>query len=210
MKTKQGSSQLDKKIIGTLLIALLAIIIVTSLSYFIFEQTNQTLNISSPKPTPTPEFSPTPTPAPSPTPTPNDLNQTNNLDQEYDVRITAFSVDPEGWYAPYDSNVVYCSAGVTVQNMGTADAQGLKVIVILYRLGDVVGGEKQGVLLGLGSSEPLNFVLRAGEVRSFQGEMYCVVDSTGTSSGHPVGSTYVAQVKLGWGETLDEAEWKPP
>ena len=80
----------------------------------------------------------------------------------------------------------------------------------MYRPGDVVGGLKQGVILGLGSHEPLNFMLRAGEVRSFQGEMNGFVDAIGTSAGHLVEVTYVAQVKLGWGETLDEAEWIPP
>jgi len=154
----------------------------------------------SPFPIPTPTL----TPAPSPTPEPANLNQ------EYDVRITSFSVDPEGWYAPYDNDVVKCPVSVTIQNVGTDDVQGLKCIVILYHIGDVVGGEKQGVILGFGSREPSNFVLRAGEVRSFQGEMYCVMNIIGTGDGHPVGSTYVAQVKLGWGDTLDEAEWKPP
>ncbi len=55
--------------------------------------------------------------------------------------------------------------------MGTFDVHGLKLIVVMHRPSDVVGGVKQGVILGLGSHEPLNFMLRAGEVRSFQGEM---------------------------------------
>ena len=62
MQGKQGLSQLDKKIIGALLIALLAIVIATSLSYFIFGQTNQTPISPSPTPTLTPE--PTPTSSP--------------------------------------------------------------------------------------------------------------------------------------------------
>ncbi len=203
---KQGLSQLDKKIIGILLIAVIALVLTASLSYYSLSQLNQTQNISSSTPTPTPELTPNPTPTAAPSPSP----EATNFNQTYEVRITSFSVDPEGWKAPYDNDVVKCSVSVTLQNVGTVNVEGLKLIVILYRLGDVVGGEKQGVILGLGSSEPLNFVLRAGEVRSFQGEMVAPVDAIGTSDGHPVGATYMAQVKLGWGDTLDEAEWKPP
>jgi hypothetical protein len=42
VQVKQGLSQLDKKIIGALLIALLAIVLTASLSYVVFGQLNQT------------------------------------------------------------------------------------------------------------------------------------------------------------------------
>lgn len=56
---------MDKKIIATLLIAIIAIVSTASLSYYVASQPNQTQNNSSPTPTPTP----TPTPSPSETPT---------------------------------------------------------------------------------------------------------------------------------------------
>jgi hypothetical protein len=59
VQRKQGLSQLDKKIIGTLLIALSVLVFAVSLSYVLFGQSNQTNdtvpNSPSPKPTPTPE-----------------------------------------------------------------------------------------------------------------------------------------------------------
>ena len=66
METKQGLSQLDKKVLGVLLITLLAIVFAVSLSYFLFSQPNQTPNNLSPTPTPTS----TPTTIPEQTPTP--------------------------------------------------------------------------------------------------------------------------------------------
>jgi len=42
VQAKQGLSQLDKKIIGTLLIALIAIVSTLSLSYFLLSQPNRT------------------------------------------------------------------------------------------------------------------------------------------------------------------------
>jgi len=41
VQAKQGLSQLNKKIIGTLLIALMAIVSIVSLSYFLLSQPNQ-------------------------------------------------------------------------------------------------------------------------------------------------------------------------
>ena len=67
MQGKQGLSQTDKKIIGAFLITLLSIVIVASLSYFIFGQPNQTPNSSSPMPTSTPLPTSKPTPTPSST-----------------------------------------------------------------------------------------------------------------------------------------------
>lgn len=68
VQKKQGLSQLDKKIIGILLIALLAIVFTASLSYFLSSQPNQTADIPSPMPTPIPTPTPT-TPEQTPTPT---------------------------------------------------------------------------------------------------------------------------------------------
>lgn len=68
MQTKQGLSQLDKKIVGTLLIALIVIVLTASLSYFLLGQPNQTPNNLSPTPTSSPE--PTQSPAATPTPQP--------------------------------------------------------------------------------------------------------------------------------------------
>jgi hypothetical protein len=64
---------LDKKIIGILLIALIAIVSTTSLSYFVFSQPNQTGNTANPpSPTPTPTPEPTPSPTLTPTPSPSE------------------------------------------------------------------------------------------------------------------------------------------
>jgi hypothetical protein len=60
---------LDKKIIATLLITLIAIVSTASLSYYVASQQNQTQNNPSPTPTPTPTQTPTLTPSPSETPT---------------------------------------------------------------------------------------------------------------------------------------------
>jgi len=68
VQTKQGLSQLDKKIIGTLLIAVILIVLTASLSYFLLGQPNQTQNNPSPSPTPSPQ--PTQSPAATPTPKP--------------------------------------------------------------------------------------------------------------------------------------------
>jgi hypothetical protein len=53
MQAKQGLSQLDKKIIGTLLIAVLGIVSAVSLSYFLLNQPSQTDNTLSNSPSPT-------------------------------------------------------------------------------------------------------------------------------------------------------------
>jgi hypothetical protein len=59
---------MDKAVIGMLLITILAIVTITSLSYYIVSQPNQTQNTQTP--TPLPEQTPTPTP---PVETPADL-----------------------------------------------------------------------------------------------------------------------------------------
>jgi hypothetical protein len=69
VQAKQGLSQLDKKIIGILLIAILAIVTAVGLAYWVFSQSNQTNNTvpNSPSPEPTPTQSPAATPTPIPT-----------------------------------------------------------------------------------------------------------------------------------------------
>lgn len=54
---------MDKTVIGILLVTIFAIVSITSLSYYIASQPNQTSN--TPTPTPTPTASPTPTQSPS-------------------------------------------------------------------------------------------------------------------------------------------------
>jgi hypothetical protein len=69
---KQGLSHLHKKIIGTLLIAILAIVFTISYGYSISSQSNQTdntvANSPSSEPIPAPEITPTPSPEPTQTP----------------------------------------------------------------------------------------------------------------------------------------------
>jgi hypothetical protein len=74
LQGKQSLSQADKKIIGGLLIGLLALITVASLVYWVSIQSNQTDNTipNSPSPEPTPMSTPpTSTPYPTTTPVPN-------------------------------------------------------------------------------------------------------------------------------------------
>ena len=69
MEINQGLSQLDKKVLGVLLITLFATVFAVSLGYFLFSQPNQTPNSLSPTPTPTstPPTIPEQTPTPKPT-----------------------------------------------------------------------------------------------------------------------------------------------
>jgi flagellar basal body-associated protein FliL len=60
VREKQGLSQTDKKIVGTLLIALLAIVSTVSIGYILFSQSNQPVS------TATNSLSPMSTPSPSP------------------------------------------------------------------------------------------------------------------------------------------------
>ena len=99
VQAKQGLSQLDKKIIGILLIAILAIVLTASISYYIYSQPNQTQNVPSPTPTQTPEPTPTPSPSEEPTepasiPKPSVPEFTVEFfDSSYDVPTT-YSTDP--------------------------------------------------------------------------------------------------------------------
>ena len=107
MQRKQGLSQLDKKILGALLIALILVVLAASLSYFLSNQPNQITN--TPSPTSTPTSNPTPTPTHTSLPvarvtailnvTQNSYGQllingtvTNNSPNEaYDVGLEAFA-----------------------------------------------------------------------------------------------------------------------
>ncbi len=84
---------MDKKIIGILLIAILAIVSTGSLSYYAASQPNQTQNKPSPTSTPTPSPSEEPT-EPASIPTPSVPEFTVELvDTSYDVPTT-YSTDP--------------------------------------------------------------------------------------------------------------------
>jgi hypothetical protein len=107
VQAKQGLSQLDKKIIGILLTAVLAIVFTASLSYFLFGQPNQTPNIPSPTPTPTPTLSPTPTTTPALTPAPtSELPYTYVVYEWYLNASQANSVDwlTQATYGEYDAS----------------------------------------------------------------------------------------------------------
>jgi hypothetical protein len=89
---------MDKAIIGILLIAILAIVSITSLSYYIASQSTQTSN--DPSRTPTPTSSPTITPDPTAKP---------ELSYDYVVyewHLKAEYINNIGWlsnaYSPYD------------------------------------------------------------------------------------------------------------
>jgi hypothetical protein len=121
------------------------------------------------------------------------FSQTNNLKQTSTVRITSFSVDPEGWKS--GGGLGYsCPFDITFQNVGADDVK-LWLKVTMYRLGEFVGVGKQGVPLAV-SLDLHGFNLSAGEVRNFQGVMHWVPNTVNTSEGHPFGATYMAQVFL--------------
>lgn len=100
---------MDKKIIGILLTALIALVSTASLSYFVFSQPNEAGNTAnSPSPTPTPTLEPTsstPTPASSPSEEPNEPTSIPKpsvpeftmklVDNSYDVPLTyTYEIDP--------------------------------------------------------------------------------------------------------------------
>ncbi len=121
------------------------------------------------------------------------LNQTYTPNQANAVRITAFTVDPEGWKS--GGGLGYsCPFDITFQNKGTNNVK-LWLKITMYRLGEVVGAGKQGVPL-MESLELHGFNLSAGEVRNFQGTMYWVPADVNTGEGHPFGATYMARVLL--------------
>jgi hypothetical protein len=120
------------------------------------------------------------------------LNQTYTPNQTNEVRITAFSVDPEGWKS--GGGLGYsCPFDITLQNTGTNDAQRLWLKATMYRLGEAVGNAKQGYPLMV-NLEFHGFNLSAGEVRNLQGVMYWLPADVNTGEGHPFGATYMAQV----------------
>jgi hypothetical protein len=79
------------KIFGILLIAIIAIVSATSLTYYVAVQQNQTQNNPSPTPTLAPEPTPTTTPSPSETPT-----ESSSLPKpavpEFTVKLTDYDV----------------------------------------------------------------------------------------------------------------------
>ena len=133
------------------------------------------------------------------------FNQINTPDQINKVRITAFSVDPEGWKNPVGL-LLTCSFNITLQNMGINDVQEVKLSVSMFVNGSEVDVESDV----FGSDEGwVNLTFSSGEVRSFQGELQYSLHSGGaidTIGGHPVGASYVAQVISGGDDVLDEAK----
>jgi hypothetical protein len=164
---------------------LVAVIVATAAIWFFLNQTNALDETNNPNETNTPD-------------------QTNNPNE---VRVTAFSVDPEGWKDPPDSWVA-CLFNITIENTGTNDVQGLWLKVTMFSVGENVGDVKAGAILGV-NGDLRDFTLYIGEVRSFQGEMHggATLESLHRS---PVGATYLAQVVLGSSNVLDEAECEAP
>jgi len=100
---KQGLSHLHKKIIGIILITVLAIVFTVSYGYSIFSQSNQTGNTVSNSPSPGPTATPEPTSTPSPSEEPDESASVpkssvpeftlNFVGNSYDVPVT-YSIDP--------------------------------------------------------------------------------------------------------------------
>ena len=136
------------------------------------------------------------------------LNQTHSPNQTSTVRITAFSVDPEGWKS--SGGLGYsCPFDITFQNVGSDDVK-LWLKVTMYRLGEIVGAGKQGVPLAI-NLELRGFTLSAGEVKNFQGVMYWVPADVNTGEGHPFGVTYEAKVVFeNSSEALDTVTAREP
>ncbi|MBN1358378.1 hypothetical protein JW988_06370 [Candidatus Bathyarchaeota archaeon] len=135
------------------------------------------------------------------------LNQTDTLNLTSTVRITAFSVDPEGWKDPPDSWAA-CLFNITIENTGTEDMQGLWLKVTMFGFGEnLVRQSKSGAILAV-NGDLQSFTLSAGEARNFQGEMHG--GTTLDSLPSPVGAAYLAQVVVGSSTVLDEAEWTAP
>jgi hypothetical protein len=134
------------------------------------------------------------------------LNQTNALNQTNKVRVTAFSIDPEGWENP-GGLLLTCSFNITLHNMETNDVQGLKLRVKMFVNGSEI--DVRNNILGVENCL-VNDTLCAGEVREFRGELLYSLHQGGaidTIGGHPAGASYVAQVMLGK-DILDES-WAP-
>jgi hypothetical protein len=134
------------------------------------------------------------------------LNQTNNLNQTNKVRVTAFSIDPEGWENP-GGLLLTCSFNITLHNMETNDVQGPKLRVKMFVNGSEI--DVRNIILGA-ENGVVNDTLCAGEVREFRGELQYSLHQGGaieTIGSHPAGASYVAQVMLGK-DILDES-WAP-
>ena len=134
------------------------------------------------------------------------LNQTNNLNQTNKVRVTAFSIDPEGWENP-SGLLLTCSFNITLHNMGTNDVQGLKLRVKMFVNGSEI--DVRNNILGA-ENGVVNDTLCAGEVRELRGELQYSLHQGGaidTIGGHLAGASYVAQVMLG--EDILDERWAP-
>jgi len=118
---------LSKKIIGVLLITVLAIVLTASLSYCVLSQSNQTQNISYATPTPTsepattPEVLPTPTLTPTPAPSEEPTEQffaTKPSIPEFTVKFVDYSYDVPPTYGTdqYTGETVITKQGYHVTN----------------------------------------------------------------------------------------------
>ncbi len=128
------------------------------------------------------------------------LNQTNQ------VRVTAFTVDSEGW-KNLGGLLLTCSFNISLRNMGLNDVEGLKLRVKMFVNGSEIDVRNNifGVDEGL-----VNDTLHSGAVRSFRGEMLYSLHQRGaidTIGGHPAGASYAAQVMLS--ETVLDEQLTP-
>ena len=134
------------------------------------------------------------------------LNQTNNLNQTTDVRVTGFSLDPDGW-ENLAGLYICCFFNVTLHNVGINDVQELVLRVKMFVNGSEI--DVRNNILGV-ENGVVNDTLCAEEVREFRGELQYSLHQGGaidTIGGHPAGASYVAQVMLGK-DILDES-WAP-
>ena len=134
------------------------------------------------------------------------LNQTNNLNQTTDVRVTGFSLDPDGW-ENLAGLYICCFFKVTLHNVGINDVQGLVLRVKMFVNGSEI--DVGNNILGV-ENVVVNDTLCAGEIREFRGRVEYSLHQGGainTIGGHPAGASYVAQVMLGK-DILDES-WAP-
>jgi hypothetical protein len=109
----------DKKIIVTLLIAVIATVSIASASYYVANQPNQTQNSPSPTPTPTP----TPTPSPTPTPTPSEdptepasIPKPSVPEFTLEFVIDSYDVPPTYGIDQYTGDTVITEGGYHVDN----------------------------------------------------------------------------------------------
>jgi hypothetical protein len=110
--------EMDKGIIGVLIITIIAIVSITSLSYYVVNQKNETQNSPSPTPTPTSETASKPTPKTYTTPSSS-------------VVAAYLSIEPSG-SAATGENYLMISGNVTNTTPNTLYNVGLQVYSFGY------------------------------------------------------------------------------